>query len=114
MDFLNEYLTEMTDLVFEEEGVLDKYIGDAVMAFWGWPIKQEDHAVRAMKTSIRMVEKLKVMSEDFERRGLPGLGIRTGVNSGDVAVGNMGSKSRFSITPMGDHVNLAARLEPIQ
>ena len=113
VDFLNEYLTEMTDLVFEEEGVLDKYIGDAVMAFWGWPIKQEDHAVRAMKTSIRMVEKLKVMSEDFERRGLPGLGIRTGVNSGDVAVGNMGSKSRFSITAMGDHVNLAARLEPI-
>ena len=113
VDFLNEYLTEMTDLVFEEEGVLDKYIGDAVMAFWGWPLTQEDHAVRAMKTSIRMVETLAVMSEDFQKRGLPGLGIRTGVNSGDAAVGNMGSKSRFSITAMGDNVNLAARLEPI-
>lgn len=113
VDFLNEYLTEMTDLVFDEEGVLDKYIGDAVMAFWGWPLKQDDHAARAMKTSIRMVEKLAVMSEDFQKRGLPGLGIRTGVNSGDAAVGNMGSKSRFSITAMGDNVNLAARLEPI-
>jgi len=65
VDFLNEYLTEMTDLVFDEEGVLDKYIGDAVMAFWGWPLKQEDHAVRAMKTSIRMVEKLKVNVGSF-------------------------------------------------
>lgn len=113
VDFLNEYLTEMTDLVFHEDGVLDKYIGDAVMAFWGWPIKQEDHAARSMRTSIRMVETLEVMSEDFQKRGLPGLGIRTGVNSGDAAVGNMGSKSRFSITAMGDTVNLAARLEPI-
>ncbi|MDP6508399.1 MAG: adenylate/guanylate cyclase domain-containing protein [Chloroflexota bacterium] len=113
VDLLNEYLTEMTDLVFDEDGVLDEYIGDAVMAFWGWPLKQDDHAVRAMKTSIRMVETLAVMSEDFEKRGLPGLGIRTGVNSGDAAVGNMGSKSRFSIMAMGDNVNLAARPEPI-
>lgn len=113
VDFLNKYPTEMTDLVFDEEGVLDKYIGDAVMAFWGWPLKQDDHAVRAMKTSIRMVETLAVMSKNFQKRGLPGLGIRTGVNSGDAAVGNMGSRSRFSITAMGDNVNLAARLEPI-
>jgi|GEM_PF-3280761 adenylate cyclase len=65
VDFLNEYLTEMMDLVFDEEGVLDKYIGDAVMAFWGWSRKQEDHAVGAMKTSIRMVEKLKVNIGSF-------------------------------------------------
>ena len=113
VNFLNEYLTAMTDIVFNEEGVLDKYIGDAVMAFWGWPKALDDHAVRAMRTSINMIKTLDEMQADWIARGLPKLGIRTGVHSGEASVGNMGSRDRFSITAMGDTVNLAARLEPI-
>ena len=113
VNFLNEYLTAMTDIVFDEEGVLDKYIGDAVMAFWGWPKALDDHAARAMRTSINMITTLQNMQADWVARGLPPLGIRTGINSGEASVGNMGSKTRFSITAMGDAVNLAARLEPI-
>jgi len=109
--FLNEYLTHMTDLVLDTEGVLDKYIGDAVMAFWGAPIKQEDHALRACKTALAMKRKLDLLRPVWTKQGKPEIAIGIGVNTDDVIVGNMGSKRRFDYTVIGDGVNLASRLE---
>lgn len=110
---LNEYLTPMTDLVFEHEGTLDKYMGDAIMAFWGAPTDQPDHAVRACHTALDMMVKLKVMQDNWRSRNLPEVDIGIGINSGQMAVGNMGSSQRFDYTVMGDNVNLGSRLEGI-
>ncbi len=109
--FLNEYLTAMTDCVFENQGTLDKYIGDAVMAFWGAPIPQEDHILRACQTACLMQKKLEVIAPDFKKRYNIDVGMGVGVNSGTVSVGNMGSQKIFEYTVLGDHVNLASRLE---
>lgn len=110
--FLNEYLSEMTDIVFKNKGTLDKYIGDAIMAFWGAPVPEEDHAYYACKCVLEMEEKLKELQQKWESQGLPAPHVRYGLNTGDMVVGNMGSKERFSYTVLGDHVNLGARLEP--
>ncbi len=109
--FMNQYLTSMTDVVLTEEGTLDKYIGDAIMAFFGAPADQADHPVRACRTAIRMVEVLYANRESWVRRGLPLVQVGIGINSGPVVVGNMGSDRRFDYTAMGDNVNLASRLE---
>jgi adenylate cyclase len=109
--FLNEYLTAMTDCVFEKQGTLDKYIGDAVMAFWGAPIPQEDHILRACTTACLMQKKLEQIAPDFKKRYNIDVGMGVGVNSGTVSVGNMGSQKIFEYTVLGDHVNLASRLE---
>ena len=109
--FMNRYLTAMTDVVLTEEGTLDKYIGDAIMAFFGAPADQDDHPVRACRTAIRMVEALYGNREKWVRRGLPLVQVGIGINSGPVVVGNMGSDRRFDYTVMGDNVNLASRLE---
>lgn len=109
--FLNEYLTAMTDIVFEYEGTLDKYIGDAVMAFWGAPLHQKDHAYRACRAAVRMQERVHEIAADFKKRYNVEVGMRVGVNSGVVSVGNMGSKKIMEYTVIGDHVNLASRLE---
>ena len=110
---MNDYLTPMTQCVFDYEGTLDKYMGDAIMAFFGAPIKQEDHAMRACLTALKMMDELKVLAKEFEARNLPIIDIGIGVNSGDMSVGNMGSKQRFDYTVMGDNVNLGSRLEGI-
>jgi adenylate cyclase len=109
--FLNEYLTSMTDCVFENEGTLDKYIGDAVMAFWGAPIYQDDHILRACTAACLMQKKLAAIAPDFKQRYNIDVGMGVGVNSGTVSVGNMGSQKIFEYTVLGDHVNLASRLE---
>ncbi|MFA5946592.1 MAG: adenylate/guanylate cyclase domain-containing protein [Patescibacteria group bacterium] len=109
--FLNEYLTAMTDIVLSSEGVVDKYIGDAIMAFWGAPITQEDHAVRAAMTAVKMKRKLVELQEGWSKSGKPRIDIGVGLNTGEVLVGNMGSKQRFDYTVIGDDVNLASRLE---
>ena len=109
--FLNEYLTAMTDVVLETEGVVDKYIGDAIMAFWGAPLPQSDHANRAARTAIEMKRRLRELQETWRAQGKPDIAIGIGVNTGEVIVGNMGSKQRFDYTVMGDDVNLASRLE---
>lgn len=98
---LNKYLTRMTDIVHKYDGVLDKYIGDAVMAFWNEPIAQKDHALLACKVALEMMEEMK--NFDFD--------IRIGINTGEAVVGNMGSNERLDYTAVGDTVNLAARLE---
>ncbi|MBP6627963.1 MAG: adenylate/guanylate cyclase domain-containing protein [Kofleriaceae bacterium] len=109
--FMSEYLTPMTELVLDGAGTLDKYIGDAVMAFWGAPIEQPDHAVRACTAALAMQARLATLSAAWAGRGLPPLAIGVGVNTGPMAVGNMGSRARFDYTVLGDAVNLAARLE---
>ncbi|MCK9226072.1 MAG: CHASE2 domain-containing protein [Candidatus Muirbacterium halophilum] len=109
--FLNEYLTAMTDIVMETSGTLDKYIGDAVMAFWGAPLDDEEHSQKACNAAILMMKKLNELKIEWKKKGYPDLNIRIGLNTGVVVVGNMGSFKRFNYTVMGDAVNLAARLE---
>ncbi|MFH1621302.1 MAG: adenylate/guanylate cyclase domain-containing protein [Patescibacteria group bacterium] len=112
VELLNRYLGRMTDIVFKHEGVLDKYIGDAVMAFWNAPLNQEDHALRAVATGLAMRENLQEMNAqrvfgDIEIK------IGIGINSGDMVVGNIGGDARFEYTVIGDNVNLASRLESL-
>ncbi len=111
--FLNEYLTEMTKIVLEYEGTVDKYMGDAIMAFYGAPLDQPDHAARACKTAVDMMSRLHVLRTEWASRNLPYMDIGIGMNSGEMSVGNMGSEERFDYTIMGDNVNLASRLEGI-
>jgi adenylate cyclase len=108
---LNEYLGEMTDALFRNFGTLDKYIGDAIMAFWGSPYPQDDHALRACTCALEMVGCLNAMNAKWEAEGRKRISIGIGLNTGPVNVGNMGSSKRLAWTVMGDNVNLASRLE---
>lgn len=108
---LNEYLGEMTGSLYEYWGTLDKYIGDAVMAFWGSPLPQEDHALRACTTALDMIERLQRLNRKWAASGRQTLEIGIGINTGLMSVGNMGSEHRFGWSVMGDNVNLASRLE---
>lgn len=110
---LNEYLTVMTNIVFKYEGLLDKYMGDAIMAVFGAPLDQPDHARRACLTALEMMEELHGLQKKWEAEGRPVLNIGVGINTGDMVVGNMGSEMRFDYTVMGDMVNLGSRLEGI-
>lgn len=109
--FLNRYLDEMTKTIFEHKGTVDKFIGDAVMAFWGAPLPDENHSLNACRAAIAMQERLKSSREEFRQRGLPEIFVRIGINSGIVIAGNMGSSELFDYTVLGDTVNLASRLE---
>jgi adenylate cyclase len=113
LELLNEYLTPMTDIIVSDhQGTLDKYIGDAVMAFWGAPQEQPDHALRACRAALAMVDRLGSLREGWRRRGLPDLDVGIGVNTGPMSVGFVGSQDRFyNYTVLGDAVNLASRLE---
>jgi adenylate cyclase len=113
VELLNEYLNEMTAVIFKHWGTLDKYIGDAIMAFWGAPYPQPDHALRACQTGLDMITALHRLQEGWQARGVPRIDIGIGINSGSMLVGNMGSKGRKNYTIMGDSVNLASRLEGI-
>ena len=108
---MNAYLTPMTKIIHENRGTIDKYIGDAIMAFWGAPVKNKEHARYALKTAMDMLERLGAIREDFVERGWPPLYIGIGINTGTMSVGNMGSEFRLSYTVMGDAVNLGSRLE---
>lgn len=112
---INEYLTPMTNIVFEHGGTLDKYIGDALMAIYGAPVDQPDHALRCCRTAVAMGRELQKLQERWRMEGenYPPLEIGIGINSGPVVVGNMGSNVRFDYTVLGDNVNLASRLEGI-
>lgn len=111
--FLGEYLTPMTDLVLASGGTLDKYIGDAIMAIWGAPIDTPDHAARACEVALAMQEALVDMNRAWQAAGKPAIAIGIGLNTGAMAVGNMGSQARFEYTVLGDQVNLASRLEAL-
>ena len=108
---LNTYLTPMTDIVLKNRGMLDKYIGDAIMAIWNAPVEIEDHRERALVTGFEMIKKLSEVNEILKRDGFPEIKIGIGVNTGEAVVGNMGSENRFEYTAIGDTVNLASRLE---
>lgn len=108
---MNRYMTAMTKRIIENEGTLDKYIGDAQMAFWNAPLDDKDHALHAVQTGLAMMEDLETFNEEIEREGIPAFGMGLGINTDTVVVGNMGSEQRFDYTCLGDGVNLAARLE---
>jgi adenylate cyclase len=113
LELLNEYLTPMTDIIVSgHEGTLDKYIGDAIMAFWGAPKPQPDHALRACRAALAMVERLDRLRPRWRERGLPDIDVGVGINTGPMSVGFVGSQDRFyNYTVLGDAVNLASRLE---
>ena len=108
---MNRYMTAMTSKIIENEGTLDKYIGDAQMAFWNAPLNDKDHAINAVKTGLVMLEDLDEFNKEIAKENIPAFGMGLGINTGDVVVGNMGSVQRFDYTCLGDSVNLASRLE---
>jgi adenylate cyclase len=108
---LNEYLTDMTQIVFRHNGTLDKYIGDAVMAFWGAPFEIPGHATEGCRAALEMIARLKEMQNKWRAEGKPVLDIGVGLSTGVASVGNMGSDLRYGYTALGDTVNLSARLE---
>jgi adenylate cyclase len=112
-NLLNVYLTAMTDIIHEEGGTVDKYEGDAIIAFWNAPLEQPDHAIRCVRAVLRCQAKLAGMRPELKKSLGKDLKMRVGVNTGQAVVGNMGSHSRFDYTMIGDAVNLAARLEGI-
>lgn len=112
-DMLNRYFTPMTRIIFENKGTIDKYIGDMVMAFWGAPIDDADHAVNALKAALAMQVETARLKPEFDKLGYPEIAIGIGLNSGDMNVGNMGSEYRRSYTVLGDNVNLGSRVESL-
>jgi class 3 adenylate cyclase len=111
VELINEYLGAMTDSIFLQEGTLDKYEGDAVMAFWGAPVAQEDHARRACWAALDNISRLQELCKVWTERGMPQFDMRIGINTGPMIVGNMGSSARMEYTVMGDAVNTGKRLE---
>jgi adenylate cyclase len=111
IELLNDYLTAMTNIIHEEGGTIDKYEGDAIIAFWNAPLEISDHAVKAVRAALRCQEKLAEMRPAFRKRIGTDMHMRIGINTGSAVVGNLGSHTRFDYTVIGDAVNLAARLE---
>lgn len=115
--FINSFLTPLTDIIIESGGTIDKYMGDAIMAFWNAPIDQPDHALRAGRASLQIVEKMRELNDGWRReaeaagRQFEDVRIGIGINSGECCVGNLGSERRFDYSAIGDAVNIASRLE---
>jgi adenylate cyclase len=110
---MNEFLTPLSRIIYKHRGTIDKYMGDCIMAFWGAPLPDKDHARNAMMAGIEMQDTLRALQPRFRDRGWPEICIGVGINTGSVSVGNMGSEVRVAYTVMGDEVNLASRLEGI-
>jgi len=111
VSLLNNYLTEMTNIIHKNSGTVDKFLGDAILAEFGAPIQMENHAEFAVQTALMMQEKIRELGKDWNEKGLPQFRSRIGINTGSVIIGNMGSDEVFDYTAIGDAVNLAARLE---
>lgn len=110
---MNAFLTPMTRVIHQHRGTIDKYMGDAIMAFWGAPLHDPDHARHALHAACEMVQTLQSLHAEFERRGWPPLEVGVGLNTGVMNVGNMGSEFRMAYTALGDAVNLGSRLEAL-
>jgi adenylate cyclase len=111
---LNEYLGSMTDVIFRWEGTLDKFVGDAIVAFWGAPMRQENHAELALRCALDMVKKLEGLQQKWQSEGRPVLDSGIGINTGEVLVGNIGAEGKkMEYTVIGDHVNLCSRVESL-
>ena len=108
---MNEYLTPMTHVIHQHRGTIDKYMGDAIMAFWGAPLHDPQHARHALLAGMEMLTKLEALQDHFKAKGWPPIKIGVGLNTGEMTVGNMGSEFRLAYTVMGDAVNLGSRLE---
>ncbi len=108
---MNQILTPMTEAIYRNMGTVDKYMGDAIMAFWGAPIEQADHATKAVLSALGMQKKIKHLSDQLQAKGHPEIAIGIGINTGIMSVGNMGSEYRMAYSVMGDAVNLGSRLE---
>jgi adenylate cyclase len=108
---MNALLTPMTRVIHKNRGTIDKYMGDAIMSFWGAPMADSQHARHALYAAMEMMDELKIMQEEFRQRGWPEVNIGIGLNTGDMNVGNMGSEFRMAYTVLGDAVNLGSRLE---
>lgn len=108
---MNEYLTPMTHIIHRHRGTIDKYMGDAIMAFWGAPVAAPEHARHALLAAMEMIAELAPLQQAFAAKGWPPINIGVGLNTGQMTVGNMGSEFRMAYTVMGDAVNLGSRLE---
>jgi adenylate cyclase len=111
VEFLNAYLSRMVNIIFTNGGTLDKFIGDAIVAFWGAPVRIEDHSYKAVITAIQMIKALETFNQENESKGLPEVKIGIGIHTGEVILGNIGSKQKLDYTVIGDNVNLGSRLE---
>jgi len=112
-DFINAFLTPFTKVIYNHRGTIDKYMGDCIMAFWGAPIRDEQHARQGVLSAFEMLKAMELLNIEFVKKGWPPIKVGIGLNSGRVSVGNMGSEIRLAYTVMGDAVNLASRLESI-
>ena len=112
-DLINTYFTKMTICIQDKRGTVDKYIGDAIMAFWGAPVRDEEHVRRAVECGLAMQKAVRELDPLFAEKGWPALRIGVGINCGTMSVGDMGSEFRRSYTVMGDAVNVASRLEDL-
>jgi adenylate cyclase len=112
-DLMNAYLSAMTEVIQESRGTIDKYIGDAIMAFWGAPVGDNEHAIHGVQSALAMQKRIRGLDNDFVKRGWPPLNIGVGLNNGPMNVGDMGSRFRRAYTVMGDAVNIASRLESL-
>jgi adenylate cyclase len=110
-DLLNRFFTPMTEIIFDHRGTIDKYVGDMIMAFWGAPLADPDHARNAIDTALMMLARTEELKPELARLGYPEVNIGIGLNTGPMNVGNMGSQFRRSYTVLGDSVNLGSRLE---
>jgi adenylate cyclase len=108
---INRFLTRMTNVILENGGTIDKFMGDCIMAFWNAPIEDPDHEQHAVQAAIDMQKELLKLNQQLAAEGLPTIAIGIGINTGEALVGNMGSDQRFDYSVIGDAVNLAARLE---
>jgi adenylate cyclase len=113
MTHLSEYLDALTHVIMDNHGTVDKYIGDAIMAFWGAPLPCADHAYLACRSARRCQQALTALNRGWHARGLPPMPTRIGLNTGACVVGNVGSSDRMNYTVLGDSVNLASRLEGV-
>ena len=112
-EFINEYLSENTRIIFEKHGTIDKYVGDMVMAFWNAPLDDDQHELNAVDTALTMITTTRALSKKFKERGWPAINIGVGVSTGDMIVGDMGSTYRKAYTVLGDEVNLGSRIESL-
>jgi adenylate cyclase len=114
IDLLNEYFKEMTDIIFKWDGTLDKFVGDEIMAFWGAPVDQPNHAELAVRCALNMTDRLSELQKKWTKEGKEILDCGIGINTGEVIIGNIGATGKkMDYTVMGDHVNLAARVEKL-
>ncbi|XPF95514.1 CHASE2 domain-containing protein [Colwellia sp. RE-S-Sl-9] len=112
-EFMQIYLTEVTSIIFDHQGTIDKYVGDMVMAFWNAPLDDDDHATHAVVTALKMIQATHKLSRIFNERNWPSVNIGVGISSGDMNVGDMGSSYRKAYTVLGDEVNLGSRIESL-